>query len=162
PANGPLNTANRVTDAELAARMATFIWGGDPDAQLLEDAQRGRLHDPAVVDQEVQRMLRDPKSVHLVTNFFERWLLLDTLERTKPESARFRKFDRELLQSMSTKTRFFLGSQLRENVRALELWTANSTFLNQRMVRHYGIPSISGNEFRRVICQTTIELESSV
>src|SRR5262249_8055734 len=70
PANGLLNTAERVSDTDLATRIANFLWGDAPDAQLLENAQRGKLHDPAVLDQEVRRLLQDPKSVNLVTNFF--------------------------------------------------------------------------------------------
>jgi hypothetical protein len=150
PPNGPLNNADRATDAELAQRIAKFVWGGSPDAQLLDDAQHGKLHDPAVLDQQVRRMLRDPKSINLVTGFFERWLMLDNLANVKPDPARFPQFDQDLLQAMGTETRLFLDNQLRENHSALDLWTANYTFLNQRMARHYGIPNISTSEFRRV------------
>jgi hypothetical protein len=149
-ANGSLNSAERVSDTELATRIATFIWGDAPDAQLLENAQRGKLHDPSVSDQEVRRMLQDAKSVNLVTNFFERWLSLDRLEKAKPDPKLFPTVDPALLQAMSTETRLFLGTQLREDHGALELWTANYTFLNERLARHYGIANISGSEFRRV------------
>jgi hypothetical protein len=150
PPNSPLYTADRATGSELATRIATFIWGAAPDAPLLEDAQRGRLHDPAVLDQQVRRMLRDPKSIKLATDFFERTLSVDILENIKPDPARFPEFDQDLLQSMHNETRLFLDSQVRENHGVLELWTANYTFLNERLARHYEIPNISGNEFRRV------------
>jgi len=96
-------------------------------------------------------MLRDSKSIHLVTGFFERWLPLDGLEKAKPDPSRFPEADPELLQSMAAESRLFLDSQLRENHGALELWNANYTFVNERLARHYGLPGISGNEFRRVI-----------
>lgn len=150
PNNGPLNTAPRVTDEELAARMAMFIWSGAPDAQLLEDVRRGRLRDPAVIDQQVKRMLRDPKSIDLVTNFFERAFWVENLAKMKPDPAKFPEFDEELMLAMGSETRLFLASQLREDRNALDLWTANYSFLNQRLARHYGIPNITGHEFRRV------------
>src|SRR5262249_53397967 len=143
--NNPLTTSERATDTELAARIATFIWGAAPDSQLLDAAKRNRLHDPATLDEQVRRMLRDPRSIHLVTNFFERSLLLESLPKIKPDPTRFAEFDQDLLESMSIETRLFLQNQLREDHRAMELWTANYTFLNQRMARHYGIPNISGN-----------------
>jgi hypothetical protein len=148
--NGLLNSADRVSDAELAKRIAKFIWGDAPDAQLLENAHEGRLHDPVVLDQQVRRMLQDSKSDNLVTNFFERWLSLDRLEKAKPDPKLFPAFDPELLQSMGTETRLFLDNQLREDHGALELWTADYTFLNERLARHYGIANVSGSEFRRV------------
>jgi hypothetical protein len=150
PQNVPLNAADRATDSEIAVRMATFLWGGVPDAPLFEDAVRGRLHDPAVLDRQVERMLRDPKAINLVTSFFERQLSLDRLDKVKVDPAFFPEFDPALLQSMGTETRMFLDSQLRENHGALELWTASYTFLNERLARHYGIPGVSGNDFKRV------------
>ena len=149
PSNTPL-TSDRATDEEIAARMATFIWGSTPDAQLLEDARQGRLHDPAVLDRQVKRMLQDPKSSLLVTRFFEPKFNLDNLFNSKPDPATFPDFDAFLLQSMLAETRMFLENQLREDHSALDLWTANYTFLNDRLARHYGIPNISGAEFRRV------------
>jgi hypothetical protein len=149
PANTPLNS-DRATDGEIATRMATFLWGTAPDTPLLEDARQGRLHDPAVLDRQVQRMLRDPKSINLVTSFFEPKFALDNLDNSKPDPVEFRQFDPALLPAMRTETRLFLDSQLRENRGALELWTANYSFLNERLARHYGIPNVVGIEFRRV------------
>jgi tetratricopeptide (TPR) repeat protein len=150
PASGPRGSAERVTDMELASRIAALVWGAAPDAPLLEDARRGRLQDDSVVEQQVTRMLRDPKSSYLISSFFEPWLLLDKLKMAQIDPALFPQFDAELLQSMETETRLFLESQLRENHDALELWTANYTYVNERLARHYGIGQISGREFRRV------------
>jgi hypothetical protein len=148
--NGLLNSNDRIADNELATRIAKFIWGDAPDAQLLEKAQAGKLHEPAILDQQVRRMLQDAKSESLVTNFFERWLQLDRLEKAKPDPKLFPTFDADLLQSMGTETRLFLDSQLRDDHGALELLTANYTFVNERLARHYGIANVSGSEFRRV------------
>jgi len=151
PSNTPLHATDRATDEEIATRMSTFIWGMAPDASLLDDARQGRLHDSAVIHRQVERMLRDPNSIHLVTTFLEpKFFLSDGLGKTRPNPADFPAFDPVLLQSMSTETRLFLDSQLRENHGALELWTANYSFLNERLARHYGIPNVLGNEFRRV------------
>ncbi len=150
PSNGPLQTAGRVTGVEFAGRLAAFLWQGDPDASLLEDAQQGRLQNPSVLERQVVRMLRDPKSARLVTGFFEQWLTLDKVKKIQVDPALFPQFDADLLQSMETETRLFLESQLRENHNALDLWTANYSYLNERLARHYGIPGVSGTEFRRV------------
>ena len=149
PANASL-MADRVTDEELAARMATFIWGAAPDAPLLDDARQGKLHDPAVLDRQVKRMLQDPRSMDLVTGFFEPKFNLDNLDKSSPDPASFPQFDPTSLQAMRTETRMFLDSQVKEDHGALELWTANYSFLNERLARHYGIPNVTGAEFRRV------------
>ena len=156
-ANRTLLPVERVSDTELAARLATFLWNGVPDALLLEAARRGDLHDPAVLNRHVLRMLRDPKSVSLVDNFFAPWLSLDRLKTAQPDPSLYPQFDAELLQAMDTETRLFLQSQLREDRDAVELWTANYTYVNERLGRHYGSPAvspaasgISGKEFRRV------------
>jgi hypothetical protein len=149
PTNTP-STADRATDEEIAARMATFIWGSAPDAPLLEDARQGKLHDPAVLDRQVKRMLQDPKSANLVVHFFEPKFNLDSLLNSRPDPANFPDFDTVLLQWMNLETRMFLDNQIREDHSALEIWTANYTFLNDRLARHYGIPDISGAEYRRV------------
>jgi hypothetical protein len=149
PANASL-MADRVTDEELAARMATFIWGAVPDAPLLNDARQGKLHDPAVLDRQVKRMLQDPRSLSLVTGFLEPKFNLDDLDKSSPDPASFPQFDPTSLQAMKAETRMFLDSQVKEDHGALELWTANYSFLNDRLARHYGIPNVSGAEFRRV------------
>jgi hypothetical protein len=141
-ANSPLNLAEHVTDAEWATRIAALVWDAAPDASLLEDARNGSLADPIALNRQVIRMLRDPKSANLVTNFLEPWLMIDQLDKTP--------IDPELLPSMKTETRLFLQSQLREDHGMLELWTANYTYVNDRLARHYGMTGISGKEFQRV------------
>ena len=144
--NSALNLADFVTDADWATRIAALLWGTSPDASLLQDARDGSLHDPAVLNRQVIRMLRDPKSTNLVSNFLEPWLSLDKppIDPSVSPVA-----DAELLQSMKTEARLFLESQLREDRGALELWTANYTYLNDRLARHYGISGISGKAFQR-------------
>jgi hypothetical protein len=152
-ANSPLYLAERVTDTEWAARIATMIWGAAPDALLLDDARKGMLRDPAVLNRHVIRMLRDAKSVNLVSSFLEPWLLLDQLNKSQFDPAIFPQADPELMQSMQTETRLFLESQLREDHPVLELWTANYTYVNDRLARHYGIAGITGKEFQRTTWQ---------
>ncbi len=140
----------RAPDTELAARLATFLWSGAPDARLLEAARRGDLYDSASLHQQVLRMLRDPRSVSLVDHFFAPWLSLDKLHTARPDPALYPRADAELLRAMGNETRLFLQSQLREDRDAVELWTANYTYVDERLGRHYGLSGISGQEFRRV------------
>jgi hypothetical protein len=140
----------RVPDAELAVRLATFLWNDVPDGQLAELARRGELDDPGVLKRQVVRMLRDRRSDALLDNFFARWLALDRLKTAQPDPSVFPQVDRELLEAMATETRLFVQSQLREDRDAVELWTAPYTFVNERLARHYGLPGISGRDFRRV------------
>ena len=140
--NKPLTAANRVSDMELAGRMARFIWNDSPDPLLLDAAKKGDLKKPAEIDRQVRRMLQDPKSDGLVTKFFERWASVDSLD--KAQNA-----DETLRRDFETETRMFFTTQLREDHNALDLWTANYTFLNDRLARHYGIPGDFSTEFRR-------------
>jgi len=149
-ADGALPPAERAPDAELAARLAMFLWSAIPDAPLLEAAQRGDLRDPAALNRQVLRMLRDAKSISVVDNFFTRWLALDRLKTAQPDQSLYPDFDAELLQAMDTETRLFLQSQLREDRDAVELWTADYTYVNERLARHYGLSGVSGKEFRRL------------
>lgn len=142
--------AERVSDMELASRLATFVWNSAPDAPLLDAARRGELRDSRSLNQQVARMLRDPRSAALIERFFAQWLALDRLKAARPDLAVFPEADADLLQAMDTETRLFLQSQLRENRDALELWTATYTYVNQRLARHYGLSGVTGNEFRRI------------
>ena len=148
--NGTLNDAERASDGELAARLASLIWNAKPDASLLEDAQRGRLHDPAVLNRHVLRMLRDSKSASLFDGFFADWLSLGRVKKATPDPALYPQVDADLVQAMQTETRLFVESQLRDDRDAVELWTANYTYVNARLARHYGIGGVIGQEFRRV------------
>jgi hypothetical protein len=149
-ANRTLNDAERADDAELAARLATLLWNAAPDAPLLADAKRGRLHEPAILNSHVVRMLRDPKSASLVDGFFARWLSLDKVKEARPDPLLYPQIDPDLVQAMDTETRLFLASQLRDDRDAVEIWTASYTYVNARMARHYGLPGVTGPGFRRV------------
>jgi hypothetical protein len=148
-ANRATLPAEPLAGTELAARMAAFLWNGAPDAELLEAARRGELRDPAGLSRQVARMLRSSKSDSLADAVAE-WFGLDRLRRVQLDPAVFPQFDAELRQAMETETRLFLLSQLREDRAALELWTANYTYVNERLARHYGLAGVSGREFVRV------------
>ena len=149
-ANRTLHDAERVDDTGLATRLAALIWSGAPDAALMADAKLGRLHEPAVLNRQVVRMLRDQQSARLVDGFFAPWLSLDKLKKAKPDPGQFPDVDADLVQAMDTETRLFLASELREDRDAIEIWTADYTYLNARLARHYGIQGITGQDFRRV------------
>lgn len=140
----------RITDMELASRLSFFLWSSIPDDQLLNLAAEGRLKNPAVLEQEVQRMLRDPRSAALATNFGAQWLFLRDVATKNPSPRFFSTFDLGLRQLFQQETELFLNSIFSEDRSALELLSANYTFLNERLARHYGIPNVFGNYFRRV------------
>ena len=137
-------------DQKLAARLAAFLWSAGPDQPLLEEARRGRLHEPAVLEKQVKRMLADEKANALVTGFFDRWLFVDKLAEVKPNAKLYPEFDEPLRESLRRETELFLAHQLREDRNVAELWTADYTFVNERLARHYGIANVKGAEFRRV------------
>ncbi len=149
----------RVADLELAARLANLLWSGTPDAALLDVARKGRLHDPAVLETQVRRMLADAKIAGLVSGFFDDWLGLNQLATMPADAAAFPEFDPPLRQALLRETELFVESQLREDRPAVELWTANYTYVNDRLARHYGIGNITsasaGPEFRRVTLEGT-------
>ncbi len=140
----------RISELELASRLSFFLWSSIPDDELLEVAAAGRLKDPKVLEQQVRRMLTDPRSESLVTNFAAQWLYLRDIESKLPDEILFPDFDETLRQSLRRETELFLDSVLRDNRSVLELLTANYTFLNERLARHYGIPNVKGSYFRRV------------
>jgi Protein of unknown function (DUF1592)/Protein of unknown function (DUF1588)/Protein of unknown function (DUF1585)/Protein of unknown function (DUF1595) len=143
-------TAFKVSDIELASRLSFFLWSSIPDDQLLKVAEQGRLSDPAVLDREVRRMLRDRRSRSLVTNFAEQWLFVRDIEAKQPDGLLFPDFDETLRAAMREETTLFLDSVLRNNRSVLDLLNANYTFVNERLARHYGIPNVEGSYFRRV------------
>jgi beta-lactamase regulating signal transducer with metallopeptidase domain len=135
---------------ELAARISRFFWNADPDAELEDLAARGSLFDPGVLRAQTRRLLADGRATALLTRFFGQWLYLDNIAKVKPEPARYPDFDDSLREAFRKETELFIDSQVREDRAVTELLTANYTFLNDRLARHYGIPGISGPEFRRV------------
>jgi Protein of unknown function (DUF1592)/Protein of unknown function (DUF1588)/Protein of unknown function (DUF1585)/Protein of unknown function (DUF1595)/Protein of unknown function (DUF1587) len=150
PARVAPGTPYRISDLELASRLSFFIWSSIPDDELLDVANRGKLSDPAVLQQQARRMLADARSESLVTNFAEQWLYLRDIESKAPDDLLFQDFDETLRQALRRETDLFLDSVLRDNRSVLELVTANYTFLNERLAKHYGIPNVEGSYFRRV------------
>ena len=140
----------RLSDAELASRLSFFLWSSIPDDQLLEAARQGRLRQPAVLDEQVRRMLADPKIERFVTNFAGQWLYLRNLKNQIPDSVGFPNFDDNLRQAFLRETELFVGSIVRENRSVIDLMTADYTFVNERLAKHYGYPNIYGSQFRRV------------
>jgi cytochrome c553 len=150
PANVAAGTAYRVSDLELASRLSFFIWSSIPDEELLDAAAAGRLKDPKMLEQQVRRMLADPRSESLVTNFAAQWLYLRDIAAKQPDEILFADFDETLRTAMQRETELFIGSVFRENRSVLDLLKADYTFLNERLARHYGVPNIKGSWFRRV------------
>ncbi len=140
----------RVADLELASRLSFFLWSTVPDEQLTTLATAGRLKDPAVLEQQVKRMLADPKSRALVDNFAAQWLYLRNLKNINPSFEAFPDFDDNLRQAMGKETSMFLDSVFREDRSVMDLLNADYTFVNERLARHYGIPGIYGTDFRRI------------
>ena len=140
----------RISDVELASRLSFFLWSSIPDDQLLSEAERGRLHEPAVLKAEVKRMLADPRSEALTTNFTSQWLYLRNLAAAEPNLRLFPDFDDNLRQGFRRETELFFQSIVQENRSVLELLDADYTFVNERVARHYGIPYVYGDRFRRV------------
>lgn len=140
----------RVNDTELASRLSFFLWSSIPDDELLEVAERGVLKDPAVLDRQVRRMLADRRSKTLVTNFGAQWLYLRNVKQAKPDTFSFPDWDDDLRDALAQETELFLESQMRDDRSLTELLTANYTFVNERLARHYGLAHIYGERFRRV------------
>jgi hypothetical protein len=151
PAGLAPGTVYRLSDLELASRLSFFLWSSIPDDELLTLAEQGRLHSPVTMRRQVERMLADPRSQALVSNFAGQWLNLRNLAIARPDPDVFPEFDEALRQSFLEETDLFFASVLREDRSVLDLLDSNYTFLNQRLAEHYGIPNIYGSQFRRVI-----------
>jgi mono/diheme cytochrome c family protein len=145
-----LPAIHRVSDVELASRLSFFLWSSIPDDDLLNAASQGTLEDPVVLEREVRRMLADPKAEALVSNFAGQWLHLRNVPNVLPNSDLFPDFDENLRQSMRRETELLFESMIHEDRGVLNLLTADYTFVNERLARHYGIPDIYGSRFRRV------------
>jgi len=150
PAGVAPESAYRVSDLALASRLSFFLWSSIPDEQLLSLAVQKKLHEPAVLEQQVRRMLADPRAEALIANFAEQWLFLRNLKTVAPNLDAFPDFDDNLRQAMKQETELFFDSVVREDRKVLDLLTADYTFLNERLARHYGISGVYGSQFRRV------------
>jgi len=149
PASVP-DTPYRISDVELASRLSFFLWSSIPDQPLLDAAASHRLSNPEVLKQQVRRMLADPRAHALVDNFFGQWLMLRDLRNVLVDPVTFPDFDDGLRQAFERETDLFIESQLREDRSVTDLVSADYTFLNEKLARHYGIPNIYGSRFRRV------------
>jgi len=139
-----------LADLDVASRLSFFLWSSLPDDELLKVAEQGRLKSPVVLRQQVRRMLADPKSEAMVANFAGQWLYVRNLKNMVPLSTEFVDFDDNLRRAFATEAELFFASVLRENRSVLDLMTADYTFVNERLARHYGIPEVYGSHFRRV------------
>jgi mono/diheme cytochrome c family protein len=157
PSRPGASQAYRITDLELASRLAFFLWSTSPDDQLITVASRGQLSNPNVLDAQVRRMLADPRSGELVRNFAGQWLQLRNLPSAAPTTQMFPDFDDNLRQAFRIEAEMFFDSILREDRSVIDLLNADYTFVNERLARHYGIPGIYGSEFRRVKLDGALE-----
>jgi hypothetical protein len=150
----PPNLANgqiyHISDLELASRLSFFLWSGIPDDELLSLASQNKLHINSVLEQQVRRMMADPKSESLVKNFGDQVLYLRNLGPTMPDGVSYPNWDDELRNSFRRETELLFESIVKEDHNVVDLLTANYTFLNGRLAQHYGIPNIYGSQFRRV------------
>jgi hypothetical protein len=149
--------AYRISDIDLASRLSFFIWSTGPDEELLKLATANRLRTPAVLEQQVRRMLKDPRAEALGINFAGQWLNLRGLQSTGPLPLLYPDFDDPLRQAMRKEVELLFDSIVREDRSIVDLLTADYTFVNERLARHYGIPNIYGSSFRRVTLPATLD-----
>jgi mono/diheme cytochrome c family protein len=155
-AGGGASGVTRIGDIELASRLSFFLWGGPPDADLMSAATRGRLAapgapgEPTALARQVKRMLADPQAEALSTRFAAQWLRLNDVDGMLPDAVLYPYYDHTLGEAFVRETELFFDSIVREDRSVLDLLTADYTYVNERVARHYGIPNISGNAFRRV------------
>ena len=140
----------KVSDIELASRLSFFLWGSIPDNQLISLAEHHQLSQPATLNAQVKRMLADPRSEALTTRFASQWLRLQDLDKVRPDAFLFPDYDQQLADAMAKETQLFFSDIVRNDHSVLDLLTADYTYVNERLARHYGIPNVSGPEFRRV------------
>ena len=155
PAGVQAGAAYRLSDLELASRLSFFLWSSIPDDELLTIASSGRLRNAGVLDQQVRRMLRDPRAQALVANFAAQWLHIRNLRNATPDKNDFPDFDDNLRQAFERELELFIGSIIAEDRSVLDLLTADYTFVNERLAKHYRIPNVYGPHFRRVTLTDT-------
>lgn len=140
----------RITDLELASRLSFFLWGAGPDAELLKAAKAQTLSNPVVLEKQVKRMLLDPRAEALSTRFASQWLRLQDLDKIRPDALLYPFYDATLADGLRRETQLLFGSIVREDRNVLDILNADYTFVNERVARHYGIPNVTGAQFRRV------------
>jgi hypothetical protein len=150
PADVKPGQAYRISDVELASRLAYFFWSSGPDDELIRLAAQGKLRNSDVLEQQIRRMLADPRTHELVKNFAGQWLQLRVMQSSTPEGIDYPDFDDNLRQAFRTEAEMFFESIVREDRSIIDLLDGNYTFVNERLAAHYGIPNIYGSQFRRV------------
>jgi cytochrome c551/c552 len=142
-----------VADLDLASRLSYFLWAGAPDEELLALASEGKLSEPGTFEEQVRRMLEDPRAEALATRFASQWLRLQDLEKLHPDAVLYPYYDATLAQAMKRETELFFYNLVREDRSVLELLTADYTFVNERLAKHYAVPNVTGAAFRRVLLE---------
>lgn len=150
PADAQPGAMYAISDIELASRMSFFLWSSPPDDELLILAERGALREPGMLEQQVQRMMADPHADAFIKNFVGQWLYLRNLEDFYPDPAAFPEFDENLRTALQRETELFIDDQIRSDASLLELLSADYTFVNERLARHYDIPGVYGSRYRKV------------
>jgi hypothetical protein len=158
PAGLAAGQSYRVGDIELASRLSFFLWSTVPDEELIDLAAQGRLRNSAVLEQQVRRMLTDPRSEALIRNFTGQWLSGRSLKTSEPAVNLFPDFDDKLREALQRELEMFFGSVVKENRSVVDLLTADYTFVNERLAKHYGIPNVYGTQFRRVTLGTNLDM----
>jgi hypothetical protein len=157
PVTAKLNQPYRISDLDLASRLSFFLWSRGPDDQLLTIAAQNRLHDPIVLERQVRRMLKDPRAEALAVNFAGQWLNLRGLGSSGPLPMIYPDFDDPLRQAMRREVELLFDDIVRQDRSVVDLLTANYTFVDERLARHYGIPNVYGSLFRRVALPAEME-----
>jgi uncharacterized protein DUF1592/uncharacterized protein DUF1588/uncharacterized protein DUF1587/uncharacterized protein DUF1585/uncharacterized protein DUF1595/cytochrome c len=157
PATAQAGQPYAISELELASRLSFFLWSSIPDDELIKSAVERRLSQPAVLEQQVRRMIADPRSAALVSNFAQQLLYLRNLPATAPDGIFYPNWDDELRQSLKRESELFFDSIIREDRNIVDLLTADYTFVNERLARHYGIPNVYGSRFRRVTLPPEME-----
>ena len=154
PGNLAEGDSYRINDENLASRLSFFLWGSPPDNQLLELARAGRLSNETVLMQQARRMLADPRAAALGSRFAAQWLRLDDMEKVNPDRLMFPDYHQQLAVAMRHETELFFENLVREDLSVLDLYSADYTFVNERLARHYGMSDVAGEQFRKVTYPT--------
>jgi hypothetical protein len=158
PAAVAIGKSYRVNDMALASRLSFFLWSSIPDDELIGVAAQGRLKEPAVLEQQVRRMLADPRSQSLISNFTGQWLSVRSLKTSEPVVNLFPDFDDNLRAAFQREIELFFDSIVHEDRSVLDLLDADYTFVNERLAKHYGIPNLYGEQFRRVTLPPELDM----
>ena len=150
PAGIAPGTNYTISDVDLASRLSFFLWGSIPDDELLTLATQKKLSNLATLDRQVRRMMADPRAEALSTRFAAQWLRLQDIEKVRPDAFWFPDYDQQLADAMQHETELLFGDIVTHDRNILDLFTADYTYVNERLARHYGIPHVSGANFRRV------------